>query len=325
MRFATFETSDGQERFGFLTSAGLLADLNKSYAAYLNARMPSETAYQKAASLVPNDALTFVQAGDACLEAARLALTFIEDAVAKGITPTGPSGETILFAQSEVRFSALLPRPGKIICAGKNFVEHIGEVSSSANVPQLPVAFPKLASVLIGHEGHIPYPEETSELDYEVEMAVIIGKPAWQISKEQASEYIFGYTIINDISARDISRAENQQGVFLLAKNFPGFGPMGPFMVTQDEIHNPQGLRLKCRVNGEIRQASTLNMMLFKIDELIAYWSQIGLDPGDMITTGTPAGAAAGRKKNESPWWLRVGDVVEAEVENLGVLRNFIG
>ena len=130
---------------------------------------------------------------------------------------------------------------------------------------------------------------------------------------------------VGDISARDIIRAENSEGIFLMGKNLPGFAPMGPYLYTYDEIDDPQSLRLQCRVNDVVRQDSNFNLMMFKIDEMIAYWSQIGLDPGDVLTTGTPSGVAAGRKEGESPWWLKKGDIVEVEIERLGILRNYIG
>jgi 2-keto-4-pentenoate hydratase/2-oxohepta-3-ene-1,7-dioic acid hydratase in catechol pathway len=137
-------------------------------------------------------------------------------------------------------------------------------------------------------------------------------------------DYVAGYSAFNDISARDVIRAENRTGIHLMGKNFPGFAPMGPSLVTSDEIPEPQNLKLSLRVNGETRQDSNLGYMIFKIRDMIAYWSQMGLNPGDVLTTGTPRGVAAGRKPDQTPWWLKPGDVVEAEVEKVGRLRNRI-
>ncbi|MBM2802917.1 MAG: putative hydrolase [Deltaproteobacteria bacterium] len=119
-------------------------------------------------------------------------------------------------------------------------------------------------------------------------------------------------------------RAENKTGIHLVGKSFPGFAPMGPYLVTADEIPDPQHLKLWLRVNGETRQDSNLGYMIFKIRDMIAYWSQMGLNPGDVLTTGTPRGVAAGRKPDQTPWWLKPGDLVEAEVENIGRLKNRI-
>jgi acylpyruvate hydrolase len=195
---------------------------------------------------------------------------------------------------------------------------------SSRHGPRYPVAFLKLPGTLIGPEDDIPYPPEVKNLDYEVELAVIIGKPCADVSAEEALGYVAGYAAFNDISARDVIRGENKTGIHLMGKSFPGFAPMGPYLVTADEIPEPQNLKLRLKVNGETRQDSNLSYMIFKIREMIAYWSQMGLNPGDVLTTGTPRGVAAGRKPDQTPWWLKPGDLVEAEVENIGCLRNRI-
>ncbi|MGE5062242.1 MAG: fumarylacetoacetate hydrolase family protein, partial [Betaproteobacteria bacterium] len=185
-----------------------------------------------------------------------------------------------------------------------------------------PVAFLKLPGSVTGPHDDIPYPPEVKNLDYEVEVAIIIGKTCIDVTEGEALDYVAGYSVFNDISARDIIRTENRTGIHLMGKSFPGFAPMGPYLVTADEIPDPQSLKLKLSVNGELRQESNLNYMIFKIREMIAYWSQMELHPGDVLTTGTPRGVAAGRKPEQSSWWLKPGDLVEAEVEGLGVLRN---
>jgi 2-keto-4-pentenoate hydratase/2-oxohepta-3-ene-1,7-dioic acid hydratase in catechol pathway len=214
-------------------------------------------------------------------------------------------------------------RPGCIISTGKNFADHRKEMSGRAG-PSAPVAFLKLPHTIAGPEDVIPYPKETEKLDYEVELAIVIGKPCKDVRRNEALDYVVGYMTFNDISARDVIRRENEMGIFLMGKNFPGFAPMGPYLVLKDEITDPQNLRLESRVNGEVRQKSDLSYMIFKIIDLIAYWSQMGLEPGDIITTGTPAGVAAGRKEGQIPWWLKPGDIVEAEIEQIGCLRNRI-
>jgi acylpyruvate hydrolase len=193
---------------------------------------------------------------------------------------------------------------------------------ASKKGPGAPVAFLKLPGTVIGPEDDIPHPPEVKHLDYEVELAIVIGKLCVDVTEDEALDYVAGYAAFNDISARDIIRAENKTGIHLMGKNFPGFAPMGPYLVTADEILDPQNLKLRLSVNGEIRQDSNLSYMIFKIREMISYWSQMGLNPGDVLTTGTPRGVAAGRRPDQPPWWLKPGDVIEAEVEEVGRLRN---
>jgi acylpyruvate hydrolase len=193
---------------------------------------------------------------------------------------------------------------------------------SSKKGPSDPVGFLKLPGSVIGPEDDIPHPPEVKNLDYEVELAVVIGKTCIDVGVDEAYDYVAGYSTFNDISGRDVIRAENRSGIHLMGKSFPGFAPMGPYLVTADEIPDPQNLKLSLRVNGELRQDSNLGYMIFKIRDMIAYWSQMGLNPGDVLTTGTPRGVAAGRKPEQAPWWLTPGDIVEAEVQGLGQLRN---
>jgi acylpyruvate hydrolase len=258
----------------------------------------------------------FLKRGESSLEAARKALAHLSR------TTRHPDRETI-FERSTVRLLAPVPRPGALISAGKNFSDHVAEMASKKG-PAAPVAFLKLPGTVIGPEDDIPHPPEVKNLDYEVELAVVIGKPCVEVSKEDALNYVAGYSAFNDISARDVIRGENKTGIHLMGKSFPGFAPMGPYLVTPDEIPDPQNLKLKLSVNGEVRQNSNLSYMIFKIRDMISYWSQMGLHPGDVLTTGTPRGVAAGRKPDQAPWWLKPGDVVEAEVENIGLLENHI-
>jgi len=229
----------------------------------------------------------------------------------------------ILLNLRQIRLKAPVPRTPTLISAGKNFSDHVGEMSSR-NIPSRPVAFLKLPETITGPEEDIAYPKETQKLDYEVELAIVIGKPCINVHKEEALDYVAGYAAFNDVSARDVIRRENENGIFLMGKNFPGFSPMGPYLVLKDEIPDAQELKLESRVNGEVRQSSNLSYMIFNIREMIEYWSQMGLQAGDILTTGTPKGVAAGRKEGQTPWWLKPGDIVEAEVEKIGCLRNRI-
>ena len=150
----------------------------------------------------------------------------------------------------QIRLMSPVPRPGALVSAGKNFSDHVAEMASKKG-PSSPVAFLKLPGTVIGPEDDIPHPPEVKNLDYEVELAIIIGKPCVDVSKDEALDYVAGYSAFNDISARDVIRGENKTGIHLMGKSFPGFAPMGPYLVTADEIPDPQNLKLKLSVNGE--------------------------------------------------------------------------
>jgi acylpyruvate hydrolase len=315
MKLATYIHGD-QERLGAIDQTGHVVDLRRAYGEYLREAEGLPQGEELAAILIGRDMVEFLARGEKSLDAARRALAYA------GSKPTNLAAG-VLFDPRQVRLKAPVPRPGALISAGKNFSDHVAEMSSKKG-PSYPVAFLKVPGTVVGPQDDIPHPPEVKNLDYEVEMAVIIGKRCVDVSREDALDYVAGYAAFNDISARDVIRAENKTGIHLMGKNFPGFAPMGPYLVTADEILDPQNLRLWLRVNGELRQDSNLGYMIFKIRDMIAYWSQMGLNPGDVLTTGTPRGVAAGRKADQTPWWLKPGDVVEAEVESVGCLRNRI-
>jgi acylpyruvate hydrolase len=315
MKLVTF-VDQNQERIGIVDEGSRIVDLHRAYARYLREVEGHPASERFAPAVLGNDMCDFLTRGEKSLAAARKALIF-----ANQNTPDGSGG--IIVNRDQVRLKAPVPRPGALVSAGKNFSDHVAEMSSKKG-PMAPVAFLKLPGTVIGPDDDIPHPPEVKHLDYEVELAVIIGKPCVDVSKEAALDYVAGYAVFNDISARDIIRSENKTGIHLMGKSFPGFAPMGPYLVTKDEIPDPQNLKLWLRVNGEMRQDSNLSYMIFKISDMIAYWSQLGLNPGDVLTTGTPRGVAAGRREDQIPWWLKPGDVVEAGVEKIGYLRNRI-
>lgn len=292
-----------------------MVDLHTAYASHLREVESNPSALERAQVTLGRDMVEFLRRGDKALEAARKALAYAS------ANPSGGAG--VIIDPKEIRLMSPVPRPGALVSAGKNFSDHVAEMASKKG-PSSPVAFLKLPGTVIGPEDDIPYPPEVKNLDYEVELAIVIGKACVDVSADDALDYIAGYATFNDISARDIIRSENKTGIHLMGKSFPGFAPMGPYLVTADEIPDPQNLKLKLSVNGETRQDSNLSYMIFKIREMIAYWSQMGLNPGDVLTTGTPRGVAAGRKPDQPPWWLKPGDLVEAEVEKVGRLRNRI-
>jgi acylpyruvate hydrolase len=225
----------------------------------------------------------------------------------------------VLATADDVSFRPVVPRPGKVICAGKNYGDHVAEANDER--PRRPAAFAKFSSSLLGHEQPIRYPEETRQLDYEGELALVIGRPASHVSRDEALHCIAGYTILNDISSRDIQLAEMSAGMLLLGKNAAAGSPLGPWLVTADEIPDPQDLELELSVNGATRQSDRTAQMLFDCADLVSYWSVIGLEPGDVIATGTPSGVGLFRDPPED-YLLKPGDAIEVTISKLGTLRN---
>ncbi|MFD3447303.1 fumarylacetoacetate hydrolase family protein [Microbacteriaceae bacterium 4G12] len=226
-----------------------------------------------------------------------------------------------LYPLSEVKLLAPILRPRKnIMCVGKNYRDHAIEMGSLNDVPEHLIFFTKAPTTVIGQQDMIHgYPHLTNELDYEGELAVVIGKKGKCISKEEALDYVFGYTILNDVTARDIQSRHKQ---FFLGKSFDTFCPMGPFLVHHTMIEKPNDLSIETRVNGEVRQSSHTSHMLFDIPEIISVLSQgMTLEPGDIIATGTPAGVGKGFKP---PRFLKSGDVIDITIEKIGTLTNTV-
>ena len=225
-----------------------------------------------------------------------------------------------VYALSEIEFLSPIPKPmHDIICLGVNYAAHAAEFGGEA--PAIPVYFGKRAATTTGHletfDGHL---EVDEALDYEVELAVIIGKKAKKIKPEEVEEYIFGYSVFNDLTLRSVQKRHNQ---WFLGKSVDGFAAMGPWILTKDELPMPFSLSLSCSVNGELRQSSNTDLMVHGINKVISEMSQsITLYPGDIIATGTPSGVGVGF---DPPKTLKKGDVVECEVEKVGILRNTVG
>lgn len=210
---------------------------------------------------------------------------------------------------------APIPRPNKIICIGLNYRDHAEE--SKMTIPETPTVFSKYASSVIGPGAPIVLPKNSVKPDYEAEFAVVIGKGGRHIPESDWRDHIFGYTVINDVSARDFQMATSQ---WMIGKTFDTFCPMGPAIVTADEIEDPHNLRISLTINGETLQDSNTSNLIFNLPKLIAYLSSVfTLEPGDVISTGTPAGVGFARKP---PRWLRPGDEVAVTVEGVGTLVN---
>lgn len=230
----------------------------------------------------------------------------------------------IAYALEEVTLLAPIQKPKKnIIGIGLNYTEHVAEsartLDTTGKLPQKPIIFSKPPTTVTGTNTEIiKNTKLTSQLDWEVELAVVIGKHGKYVPKADALDYVFGYTVINDISARDCRR----EGQWIVSKGQDTFAPMGPILVTKDEIENPHNLNLSLKVNGVEKQNSNTKFMLFNINDLIEDLSIVfTLEPGDIIATGTPAGVGAGRDPQE---WLYDGDVVEATVEGIGTIVNTV-
>ena len=250
---------------------------------------------------LPNDILAFLAGGaeNSALAARALA---------------NPPSAAVL-ERSAIRLLAPIPRPGKIICIGLNYRDHAAE--SNQPVPDYPTVFAKYASCVIGPGESIVIPRVTSEIDYEGELAVVIGRRARDVAEEAALDYVAGYAPFNDVSARDYQMRTSQ---WTIGKTFDTFGPFGPALVTADEVGDPHTLDLEVSIGGEVLQRSNTRHLIFTIPQLIAYLSAVmTLEPGDVIATGTPAGVGAARNPKR---WLRAGETVCVEIKGLGRLEN---
>lgn len=262
----------------------------------------------------PTDMLGLLSGGEAALQAAREALAHALD---RDPSAGGHDGEPLSLPVQSVRLLAPVPRPGKLICIGLNYRDHAEELNMK--VPERPVVFAKYANTVVGPEAHVVLPPISSEVDYEAELAVVIGRKARQVSEGEALDYVAGYTMLNDVSARDLQMRLGG-GQWVWGKTLDTFAPMGPAVVTRDEVEDPDSLDIAFRLNGRTMQSSNTRNLIFGVRKLISFLSQgITLEPGDVIATGTPAGVGVNRKP---PVFLKPGDRMEVEVEKLGVLAN---
>jgi 2-keto-4-pentenoate hydratase/2-oxohepta-3-ene-1,7-dioic acid hydratase in catechol pathway len=222
-----------------------------------------------------------------------------------------------MIARSEVTLLPPLPRPGKFLCIGANYLDRASELGLER--PAVPEVFIKFPSTIIGHGADVIIPSMTKQPDYEAELAIVIGKTCKRIAAKDWQEHVFGYTIVNDISARDPELANSSWNK---GKNFDTFAPIGPAIVCKNEVPNPHVLNITLAIDGMVMQSSNTRRMIFKIPELMAYLSDsVTLEPGDIISTGTPAGCGFRHKPQR---WLKPGDTVTIKIEGIGSLRNKI-
>lgn len=216
---------------------------------------------------------------------------------------------------ADVTLAAPLPRPGKVICIGLNYRDHALE--QGADIPELPLVFSKFPSCVVAHGDDVVLPVGATEVDYEAELAFVIGRTATRVDEANAMDHVFGYTNCNDVSARDFQFADGQ---WQRGKSCETFCPTGPFLATADEIEDPHALAIRLRLNGETMQDSSTDQLIFNVPQLVSYLSGfVTLEPGDMVLTGTPPGVGFARKP---PVYVRAGDVMEVEIDGLGVLRS---
>lgn len=263
----------------------------------------------------PSDMQTFIEAEKDLLPRLSESIEAIGSASRSGATASSTP-------ISEVELLAPIPRPRRnLVCVGLNYAEHASESRITSGIPEHVVLFTKPPSTVIGPGAAVPWHGHVSRrIDWEVELVVVIGSQGRDIAPESALDHVFGYTIGNDITARDL-QARHQQ--WYKGKGLDGFCPLGPWIVTADEFGDPQQKRLQLRVNGDLKQDAVTSDMVFGVADLISAWSQgMTLEPGDLLMTGTPSGVGFARKP---PEYLQPGDQVEAEIEGIGVLRHSIG
>lgn len=249
---------------------------------------------------LPNDMAVFLQGGEQAMAAARGALA---------------TAERYTIAAGDVAILAPLPRPGKLICLGHNYYDHMEK--GRTEPPEFPTFFCKTVNAIIGPGQDIVVPKATAEVDYEAELAVVIGKRCRHVSKSESLQFVAGYTIFNDVSARDYQRRTSQ---WMIGKSFDTFGPMGPALVSADEIADPGQLDLALTLNGLELQRTNTRHMIFSIPYVIAYLSNVmTLEPGDLISTGTPAKTPLAKT---IPPFMKAGDRVAITIDKLGVLGN---
>lgn len=295
MKLITFKDSVRRSRIGALAADGRIVDLNSACALYLR-EVENESAFDRLAdALVPPNMRDLFGGGDTSLEAACKALDFVlgeDDA-------TGPGGEPIFYSSDEVALKAPIV-PGK-------FFHAAGFLNVDA---------------IIGHDETVVYPEHlTQELDCEIQLAVVLKKSGKYFTSEDAGDYIGGYVIFNQITARDIQRRELKSGASLLGYGIDTFCLLGPWIVTTDEIPDPHKLATELRVNGEPRHSSHSSRIPLRVPDLLSHYSPIGYSAGDVVSTGTVAEATTSSAASEVRY-LKIGDVVECEIEKIGVLRN---
>ncbi|HZH58824.1 MAG TPA: fumarylacetoacetate hydrolase family protein [Metabacillus sp.] len=306
MKLVSF-TKDGITRIGAIENEKVI-DLNTAYCSLLVSKGKLR-AEKIAEAFVPVEMTEFLQGGPESINEAKKAVVYaLKNRV-------NEKGRMLVFPVFEVKIEAPVPSPGKMICVGHNYREHILEMKRE--LPPYPVVFAKYANTVVGPQDDIPFHPISEQLDYEAEFAFVIGQRARNVSQKEALNYVAGYTIVNDVTYRDIQRRTLQ---WLQGKAVDGSAPMGPWLVTADELTDPSGLDIVLTVNGEERQRSNTANLVFSVQYLVEFLSNLmTLEPGDIILTGTPGGVGVAR---DPQVFLKDGDIVRIEVDQVGVLEN---
>ena len=315
MRYSRKQEPAALARLGVLVGGSLVADLRAGYALYLVEQAGNPKGRELAAIYMPPYIAQFLHMGESAWRALGDAYTFLDSLAQGNSLAAGLNGEQIFIPLEECRLYAPV-RPSKLIAIGRNYPGYTRNPGKQGG--KMPAGFIKTASSITGPGRDILKPRACRELDCETELAVVIGKKCKHVREENAYDVIAGYTIINDITARDVGKLEREGGHPFLGKTYDTFAPMGPWMVTRDAIPDPMSLNIHTRVNGETRQDGNTRDMIWSIPKLIAHMSQITLMPGDIIATGSPGGGALANPA----WHLNSGDVIESEIEGIGVLSN---
>jgi acylpyruvate hydrolase len=336
MRLATYSPAPLlSARIGIAVSiAGRdwMVDAAPAYEAYLREVESDPAAPAIALARIPADMTQFIAGGQHSLRAVRDALGFAEKTLRDDDARAMWLRAGLAHDPAEIKWHPPVPRPGKIIMIGGNYGKHVGELQKAKDDlptallndrPDFAPAFAKFPSTLVGHQSAIIYPRNSYQFDYETELCVVIGKRCKDVPPEDFADVVAGYTIANDVSMRDLQFPEMRRGSTMLGKNLDTAMPVGPYLVTRDEIPDPQKLRLRCWVNGEERQNDSTERMIYGVGAIIAHYSRLTLEPGDLIATGSPAGVGIFWDPPEHGL-LRVGDVIEMEIEGLGRLRNHV-
>ena len=311
MKLLSFEFHS-EQKLGALDDQWVV-DLGRAHESFL-----SELAgmYRNVPNRFPQRMIDFLEIGEGFTNYTSSLIGHVRDLLRKGSRELQQNG--VLLKPTEVRILPPVPVPPKIICLGLNYRDHAEE--AHVPMPELPLLFSKPSTAIVGPEDFVVYPKISTQVDYEVELAAIIGKRGKNVAESDAFNHIAGYTVFNDISARDIQFADKQ---WFRGKGFDTFAPTGPCLVLLEQVSDPHNLKMELRVNGEVRQRSTTANMIFKIPQLVAFISNVmTLQPGDIIATGTPAGVGFYAKPEKR--LLKPGDLMEAEIEGIGVLRNRI-
>ncbi|HEY7125511.1 MAG TPA: fumarylacetoacetate hydrolase family protein [Ktedonobacterales bacterium] len=310
MRLVTYQRA-GQARTGAELD-GQIVDLNHAHRAALQAA--DNAAELAVADLrVPTDMVGLLRGGETSLKAAQQAVAFVQKRLPEDARTLNAQG--IIAALDEVALLSPVLNPSKVICLGLNYRDHA--IESGMAIPTYPVLFNKVASSLTGHQQPIVIPRSSNQVDYEAELAFIIGKRGKYIPEAEAFDYVAGYAAANDVSARDLQFRTSQ---WSSGKMLDTFGPLGPALVTRDEVPDPHQLAIKTILNGQVMQNGNTAEMIFRVPAIIAALSEIcTIEPGDVIMTGTPPGIGNARTP---PVFLRPGDTVTIEIERLGKLTN---